>query len=66
MNLTVNGKQKEATEGSSITDLLDELKLDVIRVAVELNGGVVTRNDFEQTALKDGDSLEIVQFVGGG
>lgn len=35
-------------------------------VAVELNGKIVKKSDFENTCLHDGDSVEIVSFVGGG
>ena len=36
------------------------------RVAVELNGEIIPRSQWSATALKDGDKLEVVHFVGGG
>jgi len=66
MNITVNGKQQIAESGTTLAQLLDSLKLDAQRVAVERNLEVVTRDEFDKIILADGDTLEIVQFVGGG
>ena len=35
-------------------------------IAVERNGSIIKRNDYDKTVLQDGDTVEIVQFVGGG
>jgi len=66
MTLTLNGKTHQATDGLSLAALLAELNLDPQRVAVEHNLNIVPRDHFEATPLADGDTLEIVQFVGGG
>jgi len=66
MNLTVNGKPQQVDSTTTISQLLDTLKLDPERAAVEHNLNVVARSDFDKTSLTEGDSLEIVQFVGGG
>lgn len=65
MDLKVNGEAKSVVI-SSLYDLVTDMGLDPSRVAVELNGGIVPRSDFKETVLKNGDSLEIVHFVGGG
>jgi thiamine biosynthesis protein ThiS len=39
---------------------------DVARVAVELNGKIICRSDFSKVQLADSDTIEVVQFVGGG
>lgn len=44
--------------------LLNDYDCDLI--AVERNGSIVKRNDYDKTVLQDGDTVEIVQFVGGG
>ena len=44
--------------------LLNDYDLDLI--AVERNGSIIKRNDYDKTVLQDGDTVEIVQFVGGG
>jgi thiamine biosynthesis protein ThiS len=51
---------------SDVAGLLQELGLDASRVAVELNRAIVLQANFAQTPLSAGDSIEIVQFVGGG
>ena len=65
MPITVNGKEKTA-HPASVAALLTELGLDPARVAVEYNRAILPAAAFVATALKDGDELEIVQFVGGG
>jgi thiamine biosynthesis protein ThiS len=66
MKLTVNGKPLELPEGSTVDALLAELAIDAARVAIERNEDVVPRRTWPQTALRDGDHIEIVTFVGGG
>jgi sulfur carrier protein len=66
MNIRINGEEKEVSEGLSITALLDELQIRPGRVVVELNRNIIAREAHGSTALKDGDTLEIVHFVGGG
>ena len=66
MQLTVNGKTTEATAGSTIQNLLDQLRLDCRQVVVERNRAIVPRQRFAEECLADGDALEIVHFVGGG
>ena len=65
MDLKVNGEMRN-TDISSLYNLVVDMGLDPSRVAVELNGSIVPRADFKNTVLKNGDSLEIVHFVGGG
>jgi len=66
MNITVNGQVKEVDAGATLAQLLEQLQLHPDCVAVECNLVVVERDAFSATGLNAGDSLEIVQFVGGG
>jgi sulfur carrier protein len=66
MKLIINGEEKPVENVSSVSDLLRELGLKADRVAVELNREIAARTSWDSTQLKDGDRLEIVQFVGGG
>ena len=66
MNITLNGKPRSLDNISTVTALLDSLNLDPNRVAVEHNRVVLLMGNFAATPLRDGDVLEIVQFVGGG
>ncbi len=65
MRLRVNGEEY-ATEQDTLSRLLKEMEIIPERVAVEINMTIVKRKDFEQLRLNDGDSVEIVYFVGGG
>ena len=66
MKLIINGEEKLLENVSSLSSLLVQLGLKADRVAIELNREIVARGAWESVALKDGDQLEIVQFVGGG
>jgi sulfur carrier protein len=66
MNVQVNGEKKEIKEGLSVADLLAELEIRPGRVVVELNRDIVARDAHGATLLKEGDTVEIVHFVGGG
>lgn len=65
MQILVNGEQR-IVGPISVLGLLQELKIDPRRVAVELNMEILPKADYETTALRDGDRIEIVHFVGGG
>ena len=65
MTLTINGESKSVA-ATTLAALITELGMKSDRVAVELNREIVSRAQWEQTALHDGDKLEIVHFVGGG
>ncbi|MBE0599219.1 MAG: sulfur carrier protein ThiS [Desulfuromonadales bacterium] len=66
MKITVNGKSRELAAGTTVQALLATLQMDADRVAAEHNGSIVPKNRFADTILAEGDSLELVQFVGGG
>ena len=66
MRLRINGDNKELADGLTVAQLLDELSLEPTRVAIERNKQLVRRATFAETALADGDELEIVTLVGGG
>ena len=65
MRIEVNGEHREV-EASTILALVEELGLDVRKVAVERNLEIVPRSLHATTALAEGDRVELVQFVGGG
>lgn len=66
MTITVNGEERQATDGATVRRLLDELQIPVVRVAVEVNLEIVPKAAYDQHTLQDGDKIEIVHFVGGG
>ena len=66
MLLEINGEKREVVERRSLSGLIEDLSLAPERLAVELNGQVVRRADWQDTTLNDGDRVEIIHFVGGG
>jgi thiamine biosynthesis protein ThiS len=66
IEITVNGEPQTAPQGQTILGLLHQLDLDPARVAVELDRRIVKQPNWQETILRTGAQLEIVQFVGGG
>ena len=66
MTIILNGDRRELTAPVSVSDLLRQLDIDERRVAVELNLTVVKKAAYHSSVIKDGDEVEIVNFVGGG
>ncbi len=66
MKLTINGNEKDVANNLTVSGLLKELEIDPARVAVEVNLAIIKKALYEQQTLSDGDSVEIVNFVGGG
>jgi sulfur carrier protein len=65
MHLTINGEEKQVPDQLTVLQLLQHLQI-TGPVAVERNQSIVPRAQHGTAALKDGDQLEIVHFVGGG
>ena len=66
MRLVINGKEQTFPDVMTLTQLVEQLGMKGDRVAVELNREIVSRPQWPETQLKDGDRLEVVHFVGGG
>ncbi|MBP7745948.1 MAG: sulfur carrier protein ThiS [Phycisphaerae bacterium] len=66
MQVTVNGESREMPDGASVADLVAQFDLTPERVAVEVNERLVRRATYRETALREGDRVEIVTLVGGG
>jgi len=66
MNITLNGEKKEVPDGITALGLLDLLKIQHQRVAVELNREIVKKDKYVTTAVREGDSIEVVSFMQGG
>ena len=66
MKLTINGKETEVKDGLTLSGLLKKLDIDSARVAVEVNLNIIKKVNYDAHFLSDGDSVEIVNFVGGG
>lgn len=61
----INGQLYDVA-GKTLTEYLAATDYDPKRIAVERNGDIVPKAQYCETVLADGDSVEIVSFVGGG
>ena len=66
MRITLNGDARDVAGPLTVSELLAHLEIDGRRVAVEHNLVVLKRDAFDVTMVRDGDEIEIVNFVGGG
>jgi thiamine biosynthesis protein ThiS len=66
MRLKVNGDTIEVAKGASVGELLEKLGIEPARVAVEVNLSIVKKSEYGNIRLNEGDTVEVVNFVGGG
>lgn len=66
MTITLNGKPREIADGMTVAGLLQELQIEQKQVVVERNAAILPKHRYAEEVLAEGDSLEIVHFVGGG
>ncbi len=66
IEITINGDPHKIGKGQNLVKLLQDLKLDPTKVAVERNLEIVPKTTYQNVKLLDNDRLEIVHFIGGG
>jgi thiamine biosynthesis protein ThiS len=66
LQVIVNDEPRTLADGATVAELVATLGLGPRRIAVELNRAIVPRADYGAVRLNDGDSVEIIHFVGGG
>ena len=66
MHIMLNGEEQSYDRALTVAELLDELGLAEEKVAVEQNLAIVPRSVFTNTMVSNGDTIEIVHFIGGG
>lgn len=66
IQVTVNGTVRQVPAGGSIADLLEHLDLHPGMVVVEHNREILERKRYSKVPVTEGDTLELVHFVGGG
>ena len=66
MEIRLNGKAREVAAGITVSQLLDELKLQALRVAVQVNTDIIKRERYGEVTLQSGDTVEILTFMSGG
>ena len=65
MEIMINGKRENCTSGT-IAELLSKMSIPADTLVVELNGSIIRQEQWPDITLKDGDMLELLNFVGGG
>ena len=66
ITITVNGKPASPESATTVLGFLTEHAIDPDHVVVELNTSIIKREHYKTTQLTDGDTVEILRFVGGG
>jgi thiamine biosynthesis protein ThiS len=66
MDITLNGEKRAVPDGLTVAGLLQHLGIQPERVAVEINLDIVRKTSYSERSVSDGDSVELVQFMGGG
>jgi sulfur carrier protein len=66
MQIIINGEPHSLSTSLTITELLQHLDVDAGQVAVEVSGDIIMRSRYDSTYAKEGDTIELVEFVGGG
>ncbi|MDE5946415.1 MAG: sulfur carrier protein ThiS [Oscillospiraceae bacterium] len=64
--MKINGSNTPRAEGKTILDYLESSGYVPLRVAVEVNNTIISRDDFDKYIISDNDEIEIVAFMGGG
>ncbi|MBW3535720.1 MAG: sulfur carrier protein ThiS [Gemmatimonadetes bacterium] len=66
VDVRLNGSDREVAAGLSVRELLESLDLVPALVVVERNREILPRDRYDDVVVEDGDTLELVHFVGGG
>ena len=66
IKIRLNGKIKSINENYKILTLINDLKIPLKKVAIELNEEIVDKKKLNKISLKTNDKIEIVHFIGGG
>ena len=66
IKININGKVSLVIEKTSLLKLLNNLKIPIKKVAIELNQQIVDKKNLKKIYLKKDDKVEIVHFIGGG
>ena len=66
IKIKLNGKEKQIPENFKIEKLINDLKIPIKKVAIELNQEILDKKKLHKIKLKKNDKIEIVHFIGGG
>lgn len=66
MNITLNGQKYNIESNITLEEMLINLNIEQKNIIAEVNGEVVTKDDFSNKIINENDNIELVRFVGGG
>ena len=66
MKVTINGTSKELNNNPQLADLVAQFCKESKHIITEVNGTIIPSSNWNNTSIKDGDTIELVAFVGGG
>ncbi len=66
MNVTLNGQRKEMANAINLKEIIEQFCNDSNHVIAELNGQIIKKAEWAQSRISEGDTIELVNFVGGG
>ena len=64
--IQLNGDPYEINNGTNLNELLNKLKIEKNKVAIEVNGEIIEKKKYNNLVLTKNDKVEIVHFIGGG
>ena len=66
IKIKINGKIKIITDKLTLYELINDLKLPITKVAIELNKEIINKKETKKIKLENNDIIEVVHFIGGG
>ena len=66
MTVKVNGQERTLDREMTVTEFVEQEQYTITRIAVEINGEIVSKATYSQVIVHNGDVIEVVSFVGGG
>ena len=66
IKIKVNGKIKTIIDKLTLYELINDLKIPITKVAIELNKEIINKKEIKKIKLEKKDIIEIVHFIGGG
>jgi len=66
IKIKLNGKVKIIPDNSKVLNIINQLKVPIKKVAIELNQEILDKKNLKKIKLKNNDKIEIVHFIGGG
>ena len=66
MHITLNGQKKEILPSQNLREVVGQFSPNPAVLIAEVNGAIVKKNQWDEIHVNDGDTIELVSFVGGG